>query len=63
MMLKFIGQCDVKHIMTLPIKIMTSVLKVSIDITSMEAHLIGLAAILVIMYVSNLTTDVILCVL
>jgi hypothetical protein len=37
LMLKIIGQCDVKHIMKLPIKIITSVLKVSTNITSMEA--------------------------
>jgi hypothetical protein len=37
LMLKIIGQCDVKHIMTLPIKIITSFLKISTNITSMEA--------------------------
>jgi len=43
MILKIIGQCDVKHIMTFPIKTITSVLHVSTYIiTSITAGTIGL---------------------
>jgi len=41
LILKIIGQCDVKHIMTLPIKTITSVLKVSTYIITVRP--IGLA--------------------
>ena len=60
-MLKNISPSDVKHMMTSPIKTITSVLKVSIDITtSITVHPIGLAAILAIMSVSTSKTAVIL---
>ena len=53
--LKNIGKCDVKHIMTLPIKRITSVLKVlTYIITNIKAHPVGLSVIIVIMSVSNL---------
>jgi hypothetical protein len=56
--LKIIGQCDIKHIMMLPIKIIMSILKVLTDIiTSITAHTI---AILVIISVSTFQTAVIL---
>jgi hypothetical protein len=43
---KFIGQSGVKHIMTSPIKTVTSVLKSSTDIiTNIPAHPIELAEI------------------
>ena len=55
---KNISQCDIKHFMTLPIKTITSVQKVTTYIiTSIAAHLIGLA---VIMSVSTFKTTVIL---
>jgi len=61
MILKIIGQCDVKHIMTLLIKTITSVLKVSTHIiTSLLACPVRLAAILAIMSVSTFKTAVIL---
>ena len=54
-----ISQCDVKHIITLLIKTITSALNVSTYIiTSVTAC--GLAAILAIMSVSTFKTDVIL---
>jgi hypothetical protein len=50
LILKIIGQCDIKHIITLPIKTRTSVLNISIYIiTSITARPIWLAAILPIM--------------
>ena len=61
LILKFIGQCDVKHIMMKPIKTIPSVLKVSTDIiTSIADHPNGLDEILVIMFVLIFKTDVIL---
>ena len=58
---KFIGQCDVKHIMTLPIKTITSILKVSTNIiTSIAARSNGLAAIQAIMSVTTFKAAVIL---
>ena len=49
---KFIGQSDVKHIMTSPKKKITSVLKASIDIiTNIPAHPVGLAVLLEVMSV------------
>ena len=59
--MKIIGQGDVKHIMTLLVKIMTSVLNVSTYIiTSITVGLIRLAAILSIMSVSTFITAVFL---
>jgi hypothetical protein len=59
--LKIIGQRDVKHIMTLMVKIITSVLNVSTNIiTSITVGLIRLAAILSIMSVSTFITAVFL---
>ena len=56
-----IGQSDAKHIMISLIKTIASVLKVSIYIiTSITAHLIRLAAILVIISVLTFKTVVIL---
>jgi len=53
-MLKIIGQYDVKHIMTLPIKTVMLVLNVSTCIfTSITACPISFAVILVIMCVST----------
>jgi len=60
-MRKFIGQSDVKHIMTSPIKTITSVLKASTDIiTNIPVCPIGLAEILAIMSVSTFKIYVIL---
>jgi hypothetical protein len=61
-MCKFISQSDVKHIMTSPIKTLTSVLKTDI-ITSITALHIRLTEILEIMSVSTFKTAVILYVL
>ena len=59
--MKIIGQRDVKHIMTLMAKIITSVLNVSTNIiTSITVGLIRLAAILSIMSVSTFITAVFL---
>ena len=59
--MKIIGQRDVKHIMTLLVKIITSVLNVSTYIiTSITVGLIRLAAILSIMSVSTFITVVFL---
>jgi len=59
--MNIICQCDVKHILALPIKTITSVLKASTYIiTSIEAHPIRLAAVLVIMSVSTYETTVII---
>jgi len=56
-MLKNISQSEVKHIITSPIKTITSVLKVSTDIiTSITARPIGLSEILMIMPVSTFRT-------
>ena len=61
LILKIIGQGDVKHIMTLLVKIITSVLNVSTYIiTSITVGLIRLAAILSIMSVSTFITAVFL---
>ena len=58
---QYIGQSDVKHVMTPPIKAITSVLKASTDIiTNIPARAIRLAEILVIMSVSTFNTAVIL---
>jgi hypothetical protein len=60
-MRKFIGQSDVKHIMTSPIKTITSVLKASTDIlTNILVRPVGLAEILVIMSVTTFKIAVIL---
>ena len=61
LILKIIGQCNVKHILTSPIKTFTSVLKISTYIIT--ARTVGLAAILAIMSVLAFRTDVILYVL
>ena len=61
LILKFIGQCDIKYNMMLQLKKITSVLKVlTYIITSTTAHPIGLAAIVRIMSVSTFNTAVIL---
>jgi hypothetical protein len=62
LILKIIGQCDVKHIMMLPFKTITWVLKVLTyyTITSIAACPTRLAMILVIMSVSTFQTDIIL---
>ena len=53
-MFKCIGQSDVKHIMTSPIKTITSVLKASTDsITKIQVRPIRLTEILAIMSVST----------
>jgi hypothetical protein len=57
--LKIIGQCDVKHIVTSPIKTITSVLNVSTYIINNIAA-VGLAAILVIISVSTFKITIIL---
>ena len=60
-MRKFIGQSDVKHIMTSPIKTITSVLKASTDIlTNILVRPVGLAEILEIMSVTTFKIAVIL---
>ena len=59
--LKIISQCDIKHIMALPIKTITSVFNVSTCIIiSITAGPFGLDAILAIMSVSFFITAVIL---
>jgi hypothetical protein len=61
---KFIGQSDVKHIMTSPIKTITSVLKAWIDIiTNITDRPIALTEILVIMSASTFKIAVILYIL
>ena len=61
LILKIIGQCDVKHILTSQIKPITPVLKIlTYIITSITAHPVKLATILVIMSVSTFKTDIIL---
>ena len=50
LILKIVGQCDVKHILTSLIKTITAVTYI---ITSISAHPVRLAAILVIMSVST----------
>ena len=61
LILEIIGWFEVKHIMMLPVKTMTLVLKVSTYITtSITARPIRLAAILVIMSISTLKWTVIL---
>ena len=55
MILKNIGQCNVKYITTLPIKTITSVVKV-FNIYYPTAHPVRLAAIQGIMSVSSFTT-------
>jgi len=56
-----VGQFDVKHIITLSIKVTTSVLKVlTYIITSITARPIRLSVILAIMSVSTINSDVIL---
>jgi len=60
-MRKFIGQSDVKHIMTSQIKTITSVLKaLTYIITNIPARPIGLAEILAIMSVSTFKIAIIL---
>jgi hypothetical protein len=54
LILKIIGQCDVKHIFTSPIKTITPVMKISTNIVnSTPACPLGLDAILAIMSVST----------
>ena len=53
------GQCDVKHIMTLPIITVTSVLKI-LTYTCVTAHPIRLVLIIVIISVSAFITIAIL---
>ena len=61
LILKNISLCDIKHIMTLPIKTITSVFKISTNIiTSIAARSIRLGVIPVIMFVSTFKTDIIL---
>jgi hypothetical protein len=61
LILKIIGQCDVKHILMSLIKTITSVLKISAYIiTSITLRPIGLVAILVIMSFSSFKTAIIL---
>ena len=56
LILKIISQCEVQHIMMLPIKTITLVFKVSTNIiTSIAGHHIGLA--LVLMIISYLLTS------
>ena len=58
---KFIGQSDVMHIMTSPIKKITSVLKASTEIiTNIPPRHIRLAEILVVMSVSTFKIAIIL---
>jgi hypothetical protein len=60
-MCKFIGQSNVKHIMTSPIKTIRSVLKALTDIiTNIPARPIELAEILTIMSVSTFKIAIIL---
>jgi len=61
-MLKIIGQCDVKHIMTLPIKTIMSFLRswYTLSLVS-QLVLVRLSSILVIMSVSTFKSTVILC--
>ena len=59
--LNIFGQCNVKHILTSPIKTVTPVLKIlTYIITSITAGPVELAAILAIMSVSTLKTAIIL---
>ena len=61
LILKIIGQCDVKHILMSQINTITPVLKISTYIiTSIIAHPVGLAVILVIMSVLTFKAAVIL---
>jgi hypothetical protein len=60
LILKIIGQCDIKHILTLLIKTIMSVLKIS---TYIITSVVRLAAILAIMSVSTFKTAVILYIL
>ena len=61
LILNIISQCDVKHILTSPIKTITAVLKILTYIsTSFTAPHVGLAWILAIMSVSTFETAVIL---
>ena len=61
MILKNICHCDGKHIITLPIKTKTSVVKVSTYIiTGITARHIRLAVILAIMFISTFKVPVIL---
>jgi hypothetical protein len=55
LILKIISQCDVKHILTSPMKKITPYI-----ITSITARSVGLAAILAIMSVSTFKTTIIL---
>ena len=60
-MCKFIGQSDLKHIMTSPIKTIASVLKASTDIiTNISAQPVGLTEIWAIMSISTFKIAVIL---
>jgi hypothetical protein len=60
-MRKFIGQFDIKHIMTSQIKTIISVLKALTDIViNVPAHPIGISEILEIMSVSTFKIVVIL---
>ena len=60
-MLKIIGKCDVKHILTLPIETITSVVNVSTyNIISIIVLSFGLATTPVTMSVSAFTAVVIL---
>ena len=57
---KIVNHCDIKHVMTLPIKTITPVLKISTYIiTSIAASPTGRAMILVIKYVEIFKTGVI----
>ena len=61
LILKIIGQCDVKHILTSQIKTIMPILKISTYIiTSITARPVRLASILAIMSVSTFKADVIL---
>ena len=62
-MRKFMGQSDVKHIMTSQIKTIRSVLKAVTHITNIPARPLGIAEILAIISVSTFIFAVILYVL
>jgi hypothetical protein len=60
LILKIIGQCDVKHILTSQIKTIMPILKISTYIiTSITGRPVRLSSILAIMFVSTFKTDII----
>jgi len=60
LILKIIGQCDIKHTMTFPIKTITLDLKVSTYIAIITARPIISSVTLAVMFVSTFKTAVIL---